>query len=103
MLSEGEYKKPKTKHPGDPFDKFLSKLCVSHPEDTSTPPFSHGDDDTFSEMPSIDNNSTAFKPPEAPKHEITPLVTLNRQRPRLTVPYYKKYPLKQTSPGEIQE
>ena len=106
MLSVGEaHTQRPIKHSDDPFEKFLSKLNVSPPADSSTPTvptFSHFEEDnTLSEMPSI-NDSTSF----ATDQVITPQVTGYHRRPKVKAPYHKQYPLHihgQKSPGEIQK
>lgn len=105
LLSKGELKRPKAKSRpnNDPFDKFLSKLYVSSPEDTSTPTTSRVDDDTLSEVPSISASAPPFQPQHR-KHDGACLAVPRHQTPKLTVPYHKQFVLKQrapSSPGEI--
>lgn len=102
--------KRRVRHSEDPFERFLSKLNASPPEDSSTPTpqtSTHLEDNTLSEMPSI---SAAFASDADASHlrqqpEVTPLITLGHRRTKDSIPYHKEYiPSKagRLSPGEVR-
>lgn len=99
-LSRGEIKRAQKHSAIDPFEKFLSKLNSSTPEDSSnlTAPntLSEVEDNTISEMPSIDKDDLSHG--EVFRPIVNPLVKGQRRR-------QPKFHLDQQahrSPGEVQ-
>ena len=99
--SEGEIRRTTKPAVGnDPFEKFLTKLNISDPNDSSTPTvqtLSHlEEDNTLSEMPSIGAEEKGLP-------EVTPLNAANERQPRRKAPYHQLYPIQKPghySPGE---
>ena len=85
----------------DPFERFLAKLDISDPGDSSTPTAQTlsrlEEDNTLSEMPSIGAEEKGHL-------EFTPLNTANERRhSRGKAPYHELYPIQKPghrSPGE---
>lgn len=105
-LSRGEIKRPQKHGAIDPFEKFLSKLNSSTPEDTSnlTPPntLSELEDNTLSEMPSIDKDDLSHG--EVFRPVATSLLVKGQQRRQPKAIASKFHPDQQghCSPGEVQ-
>ena len=100
-MSRGEIKRPRKHTVVDPFEKFLSKLNSSTPEDSSsvTGPttLSVLEDNTLSEMPSINKDDLSHG--EVGRYETTLRVKREQRRQKAAVPML---PLGRFSPGEVQ-
>ena len=100
-MSRGEIKRPPKHTVVDPFEKFLSKLNSSTPEESSSgaapTTFSVLEDNTLSEMPSINNDDLSHG--EVGRYETTPLVKEERRQQKGAVP---KFQPGRFSPGEVQ-
>lgn len=104
-LSRGEIKRPQKHGAIDPFEKFLSKLNSSTPEDSSnlTAPNTLGEleDNTLSEMPSIDKDDLSHG--EVFRPVATPLVKgQQRRQPKAIAPKFHVGQQGHFSPGEVQ-
>lgn len=99
-LSRGEIKRAQKHGAIDPFEKFLSKLNSSTPEDSSnlTAPntLSEVEDNTISEMPSIDKDDLSHG--EVFRPVATPLVKGQQRRQ----PMFHLEQQGHCSPGEVQ-
>ena len=104
-LSRGEIKRPQKHGAIDPFEKFLSKLNSSTPENSSnlTAPntLSELEDNTLSEMPSIDKDDLShgevFRPVATP-----PVKGQQRRQPKAIAPKFHLGQQGHCSPGEVQ-